>query len=178
MEKETKNTWLFGWCPVVLLAVISVVSLSLFYFPSQPQDLVSMTEPSNRCEWTGKREVFPLSGLLLGMCYSCMDVKIVGGVGMPPVEVYSDFQMPDFYYCDSVRVWIRQGDYDRLLKANDKRSDERLSVKTYRIDVLDRYDGWQRYVAQHPHGSGGWFAFGAMAGILCIVLLIKKVFYS
>jgi hypothetical protein len=74
-------------------------------------------------------------------------------------------------------VWIRQGDYDRLLKANDKRSDERLSVKTYRIDVLDRYDGWQRYVAQHPHGSGGWFAFGALAGILCIVLLIKKVFY-
>ena len=177
MKKETQRHSHGGWWIVLFLAVFSFVSLLMFYFPRQPEDLVPLVESSDRCEWTGKKDVFPLSGILLGMAYSCMDVKVVGGVGMPPVEVYSDFQMPVLYYCDSVRVWIRQGDYDRLLKANDKRRDERLSVKTYRIDVLDRYDGWQRYVAQHPHGSGGWFAFGALAGILCIVLLIKKVFY-
>lgn len=163
-----------GWCPVVLLAVFSIVSLSLFYFPRQPQDLVSMTEPSNRCEWLGKREVFPLSGLLLGMGYSCFELY------GQPAEFYIDFQMPNLYGCDSVRLWIRQGDCDKLQQAKAEGSDEHHRIKVYRMDVLDPYMnmGWQRFVAQHPHGSGVWFALGALTGILCLVLLIKKVFYS
>ena len=176
MKKETTNTWFRGWWPVVLLAAFSAVSLSLFYFPRQPQDLVSMTEPGNRCEWTGKREVFPLSGWLLGMSYSCMEIKVVSG--MPPVEVYTDFQMPHLWEEDSVRLWIRQRDYDRLQQAKAEGSDERQRIKAYRMDVLDPYVGWQRYVAQHPHGPGPSFALGALAGILSLILLIKKVFYS
>ena len=176
MKQETKNTWFRGWCPVVLLAAFSAASLSLFYFPRQPQNLVAMTEPGNRCEWTGKREVFPLSGWLLGMSYSCMDIKVVSG--MPPVEVYTDFQMPHLWEEDSVRVWIRQGDYDRLQQAKAEGSDERQRIKAYRMDVLDPYVGWQRYVAQHPHGPGPSFALGALAVILSLILLIKKVFYS
>ena len=46
------------------------------------------------------------------------------------------------------------------------------------MDVYDPYVGWQRYVAQHPHGPGTSFALGALSGILCLILLIKKVFYS
>ena len=172
MKKETTNTRLSGWWPVVLLAVFSVVSLSLFYFPRQPQDLVSMTEPSNRCEWTGKREVFPLSGLLLGMGYSCMELY------GQPAEFYTDFQMPHLWGEDSVRLWIRQGDYDRLQKAKAAASDECRRIKAYRMDVLDPYVGWQRYVAQHPHGPGPSFALGALTGILSLILLVKKVFYS
>ena len=111
MRQKTKNTWLRGWWPVVLLAAFSVVSLWLFYFPRQPQDLVSLTEAGSRCEWTGKREVFPLSGLLLGMGYSCMELY------GQPAEFYTDFQMPHLWGEDSVRLWIRQGDYDRLQQA-------------------------------------------------------------
>ena len=173
MKKE-KNTYFRGWWPVVLLAVFSVVSLSLFYFPRQPQDLVSMTEPSNRCEWTGKREVFPLSGLLLGMGYSCMELY------GQPAEFYTDFQMPYFGDDDSVRLWIRQGDCDRLQQAKAEGSDERRRIKVYRMDVYESYmnTGWQRFMAQHPHGPGGCFALGALTGILSLILLIKKVFYS
>ena len=135
---------------MVLLAAFSVVSLWLFYFPRQPQDLVSLTEAGNRCEWTGKREA----------------------------EFYTDFQMPHLWGEDSVRLWIRQGDYDRLQKAKAAASDECRRIKAYRMDVLDPYVGWQRYVAQHPHGPGPSFALGALTGILCLILLIKKVFYS
>ena len=172
MKKETTNTRLSGWWPAVLLAAFSAVSLSLFYFPRQPQDLVSMTEPSNRCEWTGKREVFPLSGLLLGMGYSCMELY------GQPAEFYTDFQMPHLGDDDSVRLWIRQGDCDKLQQAKAEGSDERHRIKAYRMDVYDPYVGWQRYVAQHPHGPGTSFALGALTGILCLILLIKKVFYS
>ena len=174
MKKETTNTRLSGWWPVVLLAVLSVVCLSLFYFPRQPQDLVSMTEPSNRCEWTGKREVFPLSGLLLGMGYSCMELY------GQPAEFYTDFQMPYFGDDDSVRLWIRQGDCDRLQQAKAEGSDEHRRIKVYRMDVYESYMnmGWQRFMAQHPHGPGGCFALGALSGILSLILLIKKVFYS
>ena len=63
---------------MLLLAVISLVSLLMFYFPRQPEDLVPLVESSDRCEWTGKKDVFPLSGILLGMANGCMDVKVVG----------------------------------------------------------------------------------------------------
>lgn len=172
MRQETKNTWFRGWWPVVLLAAFSVVSLLLFYFPRQPQDLVALTEAGNRCEWTGKREVFPLSGLLLGMGYSCMELY------GQPAEFYTDFQMPHLWGEDSVRLWISKGDCDKLQQAKSEASDERHKIKAYRMDVRDPYVGWQRYVAQHPHGPGTSFALGALAGILCFVLLIKKVFYS
>jgi hypothetical protein len=79
---------------------------------------------------------------------------------------------------DSVRLWIRQGDYDRLQQAKAEGSDERHKIKAYRMDVRDPYVGWQRYVAQHPHGPGPSFALGALTGILSLILLIKKVFYS
>ena len=176
MKKETTNTWFSGWWPVVLLAAFSAASLSLFYFPPQLQDLVAMTEPGNRCEWTGKREVFPLSGWLFGMSYSCMDIKVVSG--MPPVEVYTDFQMPHLWAELSVRVWISYRDYDRLQLAKAEGRDERHSIHAFSMDVLDPYVGWQRYVAQHPHGPGPSFALGALAGILNLVLTVKKVFYS
>ena len=174
MKKETTNTRLSGWWPVVLLAVFSVVSLSLFYFPRQPQDLVCIEDAGTRCEWTCKRDVFPGSSLLLGMGYSCMELY-----GLP-AEFYTDFKIPSLYGCDSVRLWIRQEDYDRLQQDKAEGSDGHRRIKVYRMDELDPYMnmGWQQYVAQHPHGSGGWFAFGALSGILSLVLVIKKVFYS
>ena len=178
MKKEPQKQSHGGWWLILLLAVFSVVSLSQFYFPRQPQDLVPLTEPVNRCEWGGRMEVFPLSGMLLGMAYGYMDVHVDIGGGMPPVEFYTDFQMPVWYLHDTVRVWMSQGDYDRLMKAVDERSDEKLSFKAHRLDVYDRYDGWQRYVAKHPHGPGICFALGALTGILSLILLIKKVFYS
>ncbi|MBO7619052.1 MAG: hypothetical protein J6T06_00970 [Victivallales bacterium] len=90
------------------------------------------------------------------------------------------FQMPYFRDDDSVRLWIRQGDYDRLQQAKAEGSDERRRIKVYRMDVYESYmnTGWQRFMAQHPHGPGGCFALGALSGILSLILLIKKVFYS
>ena len=160
------------WAGVALTGIVSVVCLLLFYCPRSPQDLVCLQQPGSRCDWTGTRELFPGSGLMLGMSVSCMEMRGV------PAEFYTDFRLPDIRYADSVRVWIRQADSDCLNQArNSDHSDHRLSIKAYRVDVYDPYEGWRQYVAQHPHGSGGWFAFGALAGILCVVLVVKKVFY-
>ncbi|MBR1834754.1 MAG: hypothetical protein IJ785_04525 [Bacteroidales bacterium] len=160
------------WAGIILLAATSAVCLLLYFFPKEPQGLVGLSEPAGRCEWTGKREVFLGSGLLLGMGYSCMEI-----IGQP-AEFYSDFSMPVLHGEDSVRLWIDPKDRDRLLKAKAEGSDERMRVKVHRIDVLDSYTGWRRYVAEHPHGGGGWFAGGALLGILSLVLVVKKIFFA
>lgn len=119
------------WAGIILLAATSAVCLLLYFFPKEPQGLVGLSEPAGRCEWTGKREVFLGSGLLLGMGYSCMEI-----IGQP-AEFYSDFSMPVLHGEDSVRLWIDPKDRDRLLKAKAEGSDERMRVKVHRIDVLE-----------------------------------------
>jgi len=163
------------WWVVLLLVVAAAVCMLLFFFPRQPGELRALATQVGRFEQTGKGEVFPGSGMLLGLAYGYMEMYGV------PAEFYADFAVCDLWpkeAFDSVRVWITEEDYDRLMRHMSENDDKPLRIRAYRVDVQSWQGRWSHYVAAHPHGEGGWAAAGALAGILAMVLFVKKLFYE
>lgn len=163
------------WWAVMLLVVVAAVCMVLFFFPAKPGYLVSLSTTASRFENTVKKDVFPGSQLLLGMAYGCMSMYDV------QAEFYADFAVPQVWpkeQYDSVRVWISRDDYDRVMDDSEVGRVRQVRVRVYEVDVLDRRGRWSHYVAAHPHGGGGWFMTGALAGILAMVLFVKRLFYE
>lgn len=162
------------WIEVLLLAMVASVCLLLFFFPRRPEDLRALTTDARRFEQTGRRDVFPGSGMMLGLAYGCMEVDGV------PVEFYADFAVRGLWpkeWFDSVRVWMAGDDYARLAYCTAA-ADTPMRIRVYRVDVLDCQGRWRGYVAAHPHGAGGWAAAGALTAILAMVLFVKRLFYD
>ena len=155
------------WLAEIITAVAATVCLLFFFFPQQPSDLVAVEGREEYGNWLVKEDIFPASGLLLGMSYRCL--RLYG----QPTKYLIDFVLPGNYDSgESLRLWIRAKDLQRLADPDRK-------VRVHAIDFQDpNTHRWTHCVAQHPHGHGSLFALGILLAILFVVMVVNKVFFD
>ena len=147
-----------SWWTLLLLACTSLVCLLAFYFPKTPSNLVSIQGHERNPHTLVNIDIFPGSGILLGMSYRQFQLHEY------PATFYTDFSFTN-YPSEPLDTPL---DNDRSL----------LNIKVHSVSIFQPESRtWCRYSPAHPHGSGHLFAVGALTAILFLVLVIKKVFY-
>lgn len=155
------------WTPEIIVALAAIVSLTLFFYPKQPERLVSIEGYEVDAVHESK-EIFPTLGILFGLSYRCL--HLYGKTA----TFLTDFALPPGYYPgDKLRLWLSPKDYQRLLDNPD------IEVRVRAVDIQDQYtQQWTHYVARHPHGHGAFLAVGGILTVLFLVMMVNKICFT
>lgn len=156
------------WLAEFIVALFAAASLLLFFYPKQPDNLVSIEghEPPNA--YYESKGIFPLSNILFGLSYRCLHLS-----GRTTTTFLVDFSLPYFTSDDNLRLWILPIDYERL------QDDPDIEVRAYAVDIQDPdTHQWTHYVPQHLHGHGAFLAVGIILTVLLLVMVVNKVCFS
>ncbi|MBO4599677.1 MAG: hypothetical protein J5641_02955 [Bacteroidales bacterium] len=153
------------WLGEMIVAVCAAACLLLFYFPKQPKYLTSYIGSLKDDHCIVKKDIFPASGLLVGMSYRCLQLY-----GLR-TTFYTDFAVPESE--GTIRVWVTPDDSEKIM------ADPEIEVRAYTVDVLDTYTNrWVRYVARHPHGNGLFLMVGIVMTVFFFILVVKHVCFN
>ena len=155
------------WLAEITVALAAAACLLLFFYPKQPDNLVSIEghQPPNAYYET--KGIFPLSNILFGLSYRCLRLS-----GTTTIFLI-DFALPYTTSDDNLRLWITAKDQQHLLDDPD------IEVRVYAVDIQDSYTHhWTHIVPQHPHGHGAFLAVGIILAVLFLVMMVNKLFFK
>ena len=157
------------WLAEIIVATTAVVCLLLFFYPKQPDELVSIEGHENHNSYYETKGIFPASWVVFGMGYRCIHLY-----GRTTTTFLVDFALPASYHCgDNIRFWIMAEDLERL------RANPDIEVRVYAVDILNSdTQCWTHYVPQHPHGEGCFLAIGSLLTVLFLVMVVKRVCFN
>lgn len=156
------------WLAEIIVAIFAAASLLLFFYPKQPDELVCIEGHENSGTWHESKGIFPLSGILFGLSYHCLQLHSRTTIFLV------DFALPESYRSgDALRLWITAKDQQRLFDNPD------IEVRVYALDTQDPYTHrWKRYVPQHLHGHGAFLAIGIILTVLFLVMVVNKICFT
>ena len=156
------------WLAEIMVAIAATACLLLFFYPKQPNNLVSIEGHTPPNAWYETKGIFPLSNILFGLSYRCLLLS-----GRTTTTFLIDFALPMIFSDDNLRLWILPKDYERLQEDPD------IEVRVYAVDIQDSdTHQWIHYVPQHPHGHGAFLAIGCILTVLFMVMMVNKICFT
>lgn len=156
------------WLAEIIVALLAASSLLLFFYPKQPDELVSIEGHENPGSWHVSKGIFPLSDIFIELSYRCLHLHSRTTVFLV------DFSLPESYRSgNALRLWISSKDQQRLIDDPD------IEVRVYAADVQDPdTHKWTRYIPEHPHGHGTFLAVGIIMTVLLLVMVVNKICFA
>lgn len=156
------------WLAEIIVALFAATSLLLFFYPKQPDELVSIEGHENPGSWHVSKGIFPLSDIFIELSYRCLHLH-----GRTTVFLV-DFALPESYRPgDNLRLWIRHEDYEQMQVNPD------IEVRVYALDAQNPDTlRWTHYVPRHPHGHGAFLAVGIILTVLLLVMVVNKICFT
>lgn len=154
---------------LAVLALVATLCLVSFFFPKQPENLVSFRGES----------AYVSNGTRAGLLG-----PVKSGVKLKRHSQWfvMDFYVP--YWGDSCELWVEETEYHKFVLGDQpltKREEAKLShdVRVYAVAIHDEdTEHWTKYVAEHPRGENwqylcGFISLGLFLMYLFALLYIK-----